>query len=155
MSARDEAILQLMPESAGLPDASRFGVLIGRLVALHDDGAWVRVDEQGPPRLARSTVELVDEDVDAEFVIAFAGGQPHLPLILGRILASPAATRNVVHAHTDGERLVLSSRERIVLECGSASITLTRAGKVLIRGHYVQSRATGLNSLKGGSIELN
>ena len=42
-----------------------------------------------------------------------------------------------------------------MIECGSASITLTRAGKVLIRGHYVQSRATGVNSLKGGSVELN
>jgi len=155
MSGRDEALARLIPATAGAAGELRLGVLVGRLVALHDGVAWVRVDAHAPPAAARSTIELGDEDVDREFVIAFDGGDPQRPLILGRVLASPTAPRNVVHAHADGERLVLSAHERIVLECGSASITLTRAGKVLIRGHYVQSRATGVNSLKGGSVELN
>jgi hypothetical protein len=41
------------------------------------------------------------------------------------------------------------------LQCGKASITLTRAGKVLINGAYVSSRSSGVNRLKGGSIQLN
>ena len=36
-----------------------------------------------------------------------------------------------------------------------ASITLTRAGKVLIQGSYVSSRSTGVNRIKGGSVQLN
>lgn len=155
MSARDNTLARLIPAMPGKPGETRLGVLVGKLVALADDGAWVRVATDGPPARARSTIELCDGDVDREFVIAFDGGDSTRPLILGRLLASPAASRHVVHAHSDGERLVLSARERIVIECGSASITLTRTGKVLIRGHYVQSRATGVNSLKGGSVELN
>lgn len=155
MSGRDEALAKLIPVPAGTSGELRLGVVVGTLVALYDDAAWVRVDAHAAPARARSAVELADEDVDREVVIAFDAGDPQRPLILGRVLTSPTAPRSAVMAHADGERLVLSARERIVLECGSASITLTRAGKVLIRGHYVQSRATGVNSLKGGSVELN
>ena len=45
--------------------------------------------------------------------------------------------------------------EEIVLSCGESSITLTRAGKILIRGKYVLSRSSGVNRIKGGSIQLN
>ena len=44
---------------------------------------------------------------------------------------------------------------QIVLRCGEASITLTRAGKVLIRGAYVLSRSSGTNRIQGGSVEIN
>ena len=43
----------------------------------------------------------------------------------------------------------------MVLRCGKASITLTKAGKVLIEGSYVLSRSTGVNRIKGGSVQLN
>ncbi|MEW5071937.1 hypothetical protein AB1P14_09365, partial [Pseudomonas aeruginosa] len=38
---------------------------------------------------------------------------------------------------------------------GKASITLTRAGKVIIRGAYLSSRSTGVNRIKGGSVQIN
>jgi hypothetical protein len=43
----------------------------------------------------------------------------------------------------------------MVLRCGKASITLTRAGKVLIQGSYVLSRSTGVNRVKGGAVQIN
>lgn len=55
----------------------------------------------------------------------------------------------------DGERLLLSAEKEIVLRCGDASITLTRAGKVLIRGAYLLSRSAGANRIQGGSVQLN
>jgi hypothetical protein len=45
--------------------------------------------------------------------------------------------------------------EQLVLRCGKASITLTKAGKVLIEGSYVSSKSTGVNRIKGGSVQLN
>jgi hypothetical protein len=42
-----------------------------------------------------------------------------------------------------------------VLRCGEASITLTKAGKILIRGTYVLSRSSGVNMVKGATIHLN
>ena len=51
--------------------------------------------------------------------------------------------------------LTFTANKQIVLKCGKASITLTRAGKVLIRGAYLSSRSSGVNRIKGGSIQLN
>ena len=55
----------------------------------------------------------------------------------------------------DGDRLILTAHEQIVLRCGEASITLTRAGKVLIKGAYVVSRSTGMNRIQGGVVHIN
>ena len=82
------------------------------------------------------------------------------PLVIGRILhpergAAPAPRREPVHAQIDGERLELTAEREIVLRCGKASITLTRAGKILLRGAYIFSRSTGVNKIKGGSVQLN
>ena len=55
----------------------------------------------------------------------------------------------------DGERLVVAAKEQLVLRCGKAKITLTQAGKVLIEGTYVSTRATGVNRVKGGVVQIN
>jgi len=55
----------------------------------------------------------------------------------------------------DGGHVDIEARERIVLRCGKASITLTRAGKVIIRGAYVSTRSSGANRIKGGSVQIN
>jgi hypothetical protein len=47
------------------------------------------------------------------------------------------------------------AKEQVVLKCGKASITLTKAGKVLIQGSYVLSRSSGINRVKGGSVQIN
>ncbi|MEP7119602.1 MAG: hypothetical protein ABJE95_01785, partial [Byssovorax sp.] len=36
-----------------------------------------------------------------------------------------------------------------------SSITLTRAGKILIRGAYVLTRSSGVNRIQGGSVQIN
>lgn len=53
------------------------------------------------------------------------------------------------------DELVLTARNRIVLQCGQSSITLHANGKVVIRGEYILSAAEGTNRLAGGHIELN
>jgi hypothetical protein len=55
----------------------------------------------------------------------------------------------------DGEMIVFDAKRDIVLRCGESSITLTRAGKIIIRGKYVVSDSTGLNQIRGGKIKLN
>jgi hypothetical protein len=49
----------------------------------------------------------------------------------------------------------VSAEREIVLRCGDASITLTRAGKVIIKGRYVVSRSTGYNKIKGATVDIN
>jgi hypothetical protein len=64
--------------------------------------------------------------------------------------AAPAAEAAVVP-----ERLELTASREIVLRCGDASITLTRAGKIILRGAYLLSRSSGVNKIKGGSVQIN
>jgi hypothetical protein len=58
-------------------------------------------------------------------------------------------------AFVDGNRVVLEGKEEIVLKCGEASITLTKAGKILIRGKYLLNRSSGVNRIMGGSVQVN
>ena len=89
----------------------------------------------------------------------FEQGDPRRPLVMGRILHPEVrlapATENGFQAIIDDRRLELKAEQEIVLRCGKASITLTRAGKILLRGAYILSRSTGVNKIKGGSVQLN
>jgi hypothetical protein len=60
-----------------------------------------------------------------------------------------------MQVQADGERQVITAEREIVLKCGHASITLTRAGKVIIKGTYVLSRSSGYNKIKGAAIDIN
>jgi hypothetical protein len=60
-----------------------------------------------------------------------------------------------VEVDADGARLVVTAKEQLVLRCGKASITLTKAGKVLVQGTYVSNRSSGVMRIKGGSVQIN
>jgi len=49
----------------------------------------------------------------------------------------------------------VSAKEQLVLRCGKASITLTKAGKIVIDGAYISCRSSGVYRIKGGSVQLN
>lgn len=55
----------------------------------------------------------------------------------------------------DGRRITFTAETEIVLRCGKSSITLTRAGKIIISGEYVVSRSSGVNRIRGGSVQIN
>lgn len=130
---------------------------IGRLAGLTGDGlplVTVQGAEDAPPRPARTTLALGPEDVGSELVLLFEAGDPARPIVMGR-LRWPAPALARVDLVRDGERLVLEAEREIVLRCGKASITLTRSGKALIRGTYLSSRSSGVNRIKGASVQLN
>jgi len=130
------------------------GVVVGVLLGLAPDGS-PQVAYPGCPAAAglaaRSTTALDAGAIGCPLALMFEGGDPALPLVIGRIL-TPAAPLAV---ERDGECLELRAEREIVLRCGKASITLTREGKVLIRGAYLSSRSSGVNRIKGGSVQIN
>ena len=131
------------------------GVVVGRVSGLDDSGR-IRVQVAGGSgrgRLARSLVPLEPVHVGREVVLAFEDGDVAKPIILGLVLAPGPSPK--VRAQVDGESILIDGRKEIVLRCGKASITLTKAGKVLIRGAYVLSRSSGVNRIKGGSVQIN
>lgn len=139
------------------------GVLIGELIAITDEGLTPLILYPGQPGTAviaaRSTVDLHGAHIGKRLVLMFEGGDPLRPIVMGVLRqgeGGPLEERpGQVELDVDGERMTVSAKEQLVLRCGKASVTLTKAGKVLIQGTYVSSRSSGVNRVKGGSVQLN
>jgi hypothetical protein len=160
--ADSDTAVEIPPEPS-LKNAAteRFdGVVIGVLAGI-DEGGSPLVAFPGNPKpiavVARSTAALSGDHIGREVALLFEDGNPTRPLVIGPIQRPNESQHQgpQVTAELDGERLVLNADREIVLRCGKASITLTRAGKVLIRGTYLLSRSSGVNRIKGGSVQLN
>jgi hypothetical protein len=110
---------------------------------------------------ARAAIPLLCEQIGCDVVLLFEQGDVRRPIILGvmqdRGVAMEAAGRSrpAMDLQVDDQRIVISAEREIVLRCGEASITLTRAGKVLIKGTYVVSRSSGYNKIKGAAVDIN
>ena len=155
--------------STRLPDAAFHGPIVGTLVRI-DQGGYPLVYFAGnaaaQPLVARSVAALNPSDVGNEVALMFDGSDPNKPVVLG-VIQAPQPMRNCVEpgehnedappldAQIDGQRVVLTAEKEIVLRCGKASITLTRAGKTLSRGAFLLSRSSGVNRIKGGSVQIN
>ena len=139
------------------------GVQVSELVAFADEGRTPMVIDPAQPGgavlRARAVVDLHAVHIGQQVLLAFEGGDPSRPIVLGMLRGSEGWPQHKkpeqVQVDADGERLVVNATQQLVLRCGKASITLTRAGKVLIEGAYVLSRSTGVNRIKGGSVQLN
>lgn len=145
------------------PPAAVAGVVIGEVLAVLEGGAAALVRcaaSEGTPALrAASIVDLRGAHVGRRVLLMFEQGRADRPVVMGVLRGQPGWPEDErppeVQVDADGERMVVTAREQLVLRCGKASITLTKAGKVLIEGSYLQSRSTGVNRVKGGSIQLN
>ena len=143
------------------PTAPR-GPVVGNLVRVGEDEVTVDYsgNPAGGPLPARTVVRLGSEDEGKEVVLGFQEGDLRRPLVLGVVQNGKGNTESKptwspLEVDADGKRAVLHAEEEIVLRSGKASITLTRAGKVIIRGAYVLSRSSGVNRIKGGSVQIN
>jgi len=144
--------------------ASSIGnVVVGELVGITDSGRTPLVVYPGLSTsatiAARAIVDLHGAHVGRQVVLAFDGGDPGKPIVVGVVRSAgiwPLDNQpGQVNVTADGERLTVTAKEELVLQCGEASITLTKAGKVLIRGSYVSSRSSGTHRIKGGSVHIN
>jgi hypothetical protein len=164
-AADDFAILSRKPIGAGASPLLMSGsAAIGRLQGFDLADRPLVTNLEALPRqvvTARTSVALRRQMLGSDVVVLYQGGDPTLPIIVGVIQDSSMALDNplppppqtVVMA--DDDRYVISAEREIVLRCGDASITLTRAGKVIIKGRYVLSRSSGYNKIKGAAIDIN
>ena len=151
------------------------GVVIGLLSSIDNQGRALVIFPGNPsetPVIARTTTPVDHDDVGHEVALMFEGGDPLKPLLIG-LIQNPTAEKQgashedlegfvkqpddaePVYLELDGERIDLKAENQITLKCGKASITLTRAGKVIIRGTYLLNRSSGVNRIKGGSVQIN
>lgn len=145
------------------------GILVGKIVHIDEQTTPIvdfSANVSGAAIKALSTVAVKPEDKDREVALAFVNGDASMPVIIGFMHVSNMAqasekgetNKNVLNAVTvekDGETVTISAEKQIVLKCGESSITLTKAGKVLLNGTYISSRAKGVNRMRGGSVLLN
>lgn len=143
------------------------GVVAGTLKGFGKAGDALVDFGAGAPRVdvpARSTVALRPNDIGRQVALLFEEGDRRRPIVVGVIHPSPAEEPAPAEGapevqprevEIDGARLAFTAQQEIVLRCGKATITLTRAGKILIRGAYLLTRSSGMNRIKGGSVQIN
>ncbi len=157
-------------------------IIIGTLIGFDNNGNGLvnySKNQSNEPIVAISTIALSQNQSGRQVALLFADGNPDKPVIMG-LIHSPlhelienfeieigdsetakavnkteTASLQVDDVHLDGKRVVLEGKEEVVLKCGEASITLTRAGKILIRGKYLLNRSSGVNRIMGGSVQVN
>jgi hypothetical protein len=160
----DDHLQALLRAGRPAPPAEPFpSAVVGELVGLAGSECTPLVIYPGQPAgaalPARSTIDLHGGHVGQQVLLVFERGDPQRPILTGLLrpaLAWPLADPpGQVEIDAGGERLLVSATKQLVLRCGKASITLTDCGKVLIAGAYVSSRASGVNRIKGGSVQLN
>jgi hypothetical protein len=150
-----------------------FGARVGTIVSTAGDGR-VTVDFPGNtfgPLSARwtgSVGEMIRDPTRAsgrKILLLFENDDPELPIIVDVVCESlddvsdkrPAELQveKPDEVFIDGRRVTFDAKDEIVLRCGKASVTLTKAGKVLIKGAYLLARSSGVNRIKGASVQIN
>jgi len=147
------------------------GVVVGQLAAIAEDGRPLVVFDERPgdPIAARAALAFGPGDIGRPCALLFEGADPSRPILMGwmferaavlpeagvEVPADSRSARSQPSVEQDGERVVFEADKEIVLRCGKASITLTRAGKILIRGAYLLARSSGVNRIQGGSVQIN
>jgi len=159
-----EAPLDATASTSSTAHPQTGGVVIGTLVAFADAGATPLVtypDQPGSAALrAHAVVNLHGADIGRRAVLMFEEGDPHRPIVMGCLIddahsKAPSTAPGHVVVDADDDRLIVSAKDRIVLRCGKASITLTKEGKLILQGAYVSSQSSGVLRIKGGSVQIN
>lgn len=179
MKHKETDISQHLEESPSSPSNIAPGeIIIGTLAGFNPQGQPLvdfaeNVSEQA--LAAISTLGLTQKHIGRQVALLFANGDLHNPVIMGAIHSplqdmlenfTPTqgdvietveleSAQHVDDVRIDGKKIVFEAKEEIVFKCGESSITLTRAGKILIRGKYVVSRSSGVNRILGGSVQVN
>lgn len=157
-------------------------IIIGTLTTIDQQGQPL-VNFTGNPKenpvSALSTQAITNSHIGRQVALLFANGELASPVIMGILhsplhdllenYTEPTSTRDASDSDSakvetdlavddvliDGKKITFDAKEEIVLKCGESSITLTKSGKVLIRGKYLLNRSSGVNRIMGGSVQVN
>ena len=148
-------------------------VKVGKIIRIDENGKVI-VDFAGNTRgplsarftdtIGHKLMHLIHASAP-EVILIFENNDLELPIIIDTIsslLEEIAKSEDInlevdkpKEVTVDGERITFDAKEQIVIKCGKSSITLTRAGKILIRGAYLLNSSSGVNRIKGGSVQIN
>lgn len=138
---------------------SPLGVFSGQIIGFQD--GMPLVDFTGSYTTtglsAHTCISLTPANVGRRVILAFTDNDRERPIILGLLVEPEAKDGGTlpINVQLDEEKLVLTANREIIMRCGDASITLTAAGKILVRGTYILTRSSGANRIKGAAVEIN
>jgi hypothetical protein len=175
MSAKNVQIANFRPratESANEGAARGVATHLGQVVAiLNTEEVGVAIPGVTGTLAARLAVPMTHARLKEAIasrraaVVLIDGHTPESAVVLGFLEPVPdeappeaADSRTdvqMVEADVDGKRVRIVGHDEIVLECGAASITLRRNGRVIIRGAYVETDSAGTNRIKGAAVRIN
>ena len=138
-------------------------VVIGRIVDVRSDGAPIVDFPENPtghPILALATACYNPGSTGRDVALMFVSGDRTRPLAIGLVRhpnKADAPSQCTASSEPDEppDCITFSAAREITLQCGRASIVLTRAGKLLLRGTYVSSRSSGMHRITGASVQIN
>lgn len=138
-------------------------------------GQFIGLDEQQRPLITSSlhikpvvaqAIVTINDDpmlLSGNSVILFMGSD--LPIIMGFVgdtlqnqkqtsfgLVGDTLTSSL---HVDGKKINLQAQNEVVLKCGKSSLSLSRNGKVTIKGTNITTRSSGANKIKGANVQVN
>ena len=146
---------------SGVPGKPLPNVVRGVLAGISSSGEPLvdfSTNSTGTAIVAASMTAVQQSDIGREAILLFEDGEPSRPILVGLLqppASGPGSAAGPVEISVDGKRMTISAEDEIVLRCGRASITLTRAGDIVIRGTHLVSRSSGPNRIKGASVHLN
>lgn len=128
-------------------------VEVGRVIQVDERAVLVEVASRGPqPRTASSVVAHGDLQAGDRVVVVALAGAPAELVILGRLFDAQAPARDV---RINGRKVSVEANTELVLKCASATIRIAHDGLVAVRGDRVVTQASGVNRIRGGSVEIN
>jgi hypothetical protein len=153
----------LVRGAGGITTTPGLSIVVGRLLAIGEGGRTPLVllpnNEPSVPVAARAILDLHGAHVGKDVVVCFADGDAARPIVLGVLRGEAAwpleSIPGQVEIDRDGERMIVSAKQQLVLRCGAASLTMSADGKVVIRGTSVISQAERVNRIRGGSVQIN
>ena len=129
-------------------------VAIGLIVRFATDGTpLVAMTGGGRPRRVEATAGISVAALrlaSTTKVPVIIGNLDERLVVLGFLTQAPVQLVEAEDPHR-----TISASESLTLSCGKASITLTKAGKVLIEGEYLGTRTRGATRVRGGSVQIN
>ena len=110
--------------------------------------------EKGGNSLVGCSVLLLFEENDLLSPVIVGVVHDHIPYQYEK--KDEAVTMDMpLQASIDGMTVLLEAKKEIVLSCGKSSITLTKDGKIIVKGTQLVSRSSGTNKIKGAAVSIN
>lgn len=184
-SAKNEDVAVFDESSSSIKNVTQIApgeIILGTILSI-DALGQPKVDfPQNPENTAISaitTVALQQTEISRQVALLFNQGDLSQPIVMGLIhsplqamldsfeqeqgTSSSERSQQVELAGNikgnnvciDGKTMIFEAEDEIVFKCGQSSITLTKEGKVLIRGKYLLNRSSGVNRIMGGSVQVN